>query len=121
MLASISADGYVSIVGRKRELILRGGYSVVPGEVEAALLGHPAVAEAAVLGVAHAELGEEVAAVVALRPGARADAPELIAFCRARLAGYKYPRRITVVEAMPKSATGKILKARLRAGPNGEV
>jgi long-chain acyl-CoA synthetase len=120
-LASISADGYVSIVGRKRELILRGGYSVVPGEVEAALLGHPAVAEAAVIGVAHAELGEEVAAFVALRPGARADAPELIAFCRARLAGYKYPRRITVVEAMPKSATGKILKARLRAGPNGEV
>jgi long-chain acyl-CoA synthetase len=120
-LASISADGYVSIVGRKRELILRGGYSVVPEEVEAALLGHPAVAEAAVIGVAHAELGEEVAAFVALRPGARADAPELIAFCRARLAGYKYPRRITVVEAMPKSATGKILKARLRAGPNGEV
>ena len=120
-LATISPDGYVSIVGRKRELILRGGYSVVPGEVEAALLGHPAVAEAAVIGVAHAELGEEVAAFVALRPGARADAPELIAFCRARLAGYKYPRRITVVEAMPKSATGKILKARLRAGPNGEV
>ena len=114
-LATISEDGYVSIVGRKRELILRGGYSVVPGEVEAALLGHPAVAEAAVIGVAHAELGEEVAAFVALRPGARAEAPELIAFCRARLAGYKYPRRITVVEAMPKSATGKILKARLRA------
>ena len=116
-LATIAEDGYVSIVGRKRELILRGGYSVVPGEVEAALLDHPAVAEAAVIGVAHAELGEEVAAFVALRPGARADAPELIAFCRARLAGYKYPRRVTVVEAMPKSATGKILKARLRALP----
>ncbi len=114
-LATISADGYVSIVGRKKELILRGGYSVVPGEVEAALLGHPAVGEAAVVGLAHPELGEEVAAFVVLRPGARADAPELIAFCRARLAGYKYPRRITVVEAMPKSATGKILKARLRA------
>ncbi len=114
-LATISEDGYVSIVGRKKELILRGGYSVVPGEVEQALLGHPAVAEAAVVGVAHPELGEEVAAFVVLRPGARADAPELIAFCRARLAGYKYPRRITVVDAMPKSATGKILKARLRA------
>jgi long-chain acyl-CoA synthetase len=114
-LATISPDGYVSIVGRKRELILRGGYSVVPAEVEAVLLGHPAVAEAAVIGVAHAELGEEVAAFVALRPGAHADAPELIAFCRSRLAGYKYPRRITVVEAMPRSATGKILKARLRA------
>jgi long-chain acyl-CoA synthetase len=115
-LATISAEGYVSIVGRKRELILRGGYSVVPGEVEATLLGHPAVAEAAVIGVAHAELGEEVAAFVTLRPGARAEAPELIAFCRERLAGYKYPRRITVVGEMPKSATGKILKARLRTG-----
>ena len=113
-LASISDDGYVSIVGRKRELILRGGYSVVPGEVEAALLGHPAVAEAAVIGVAHPELGEEVAAFVTLRPGARAEAPELIAFCRERLAGYKYPRRVTVVEEMPRSATGKILKAKLR-------
>jgi len=113
-LASISDDGYVSIVGRKRELILRGGYSVVPGEVEAALLGHPAVAEAAVIGVAHPELGEEVAAFVTLRPGARAEAPELIAFCRERLAGYKYPRRVTVVDEMPRSATGKILKAKLR-------
>jgi long-chain acyl-CoA synthetase len=72
------------------------------------------VVEAAVIGVAHAELGEEVAAFVALRPGARVEPQELIAFCRERLAGYKYPRRVTVVEAMPKSATGKILKARLR-------
>jgi long-chain acyl-CoA synthetase len=114
-LATISAEGYVTIVGRKRELILRGGYSVVPGEVEAALLGHPAVAEAAVVGVAHAELGEEVAAFVTLRPGARAEPPELIEFCRERLARYKYPRRITVVDEMPKSATGKILKTRLRS------
>jgi long-chain acyl-CoA synthetase len=113
-LATISPDGYVSIVGRKRELILRGGYSVVPGEVEAALLGHPAVAEAAVVGVAHAELGEEVSAFVTLREGARAEAEELIAFCRARLAGYKYPRRVSIVTELPKSATGKILKARLR-------
>ncbi|MEX2223101.1 MAG: AMP-binding protein [Candidatus Rokuibacteriota bacterium] len=114
-LAAISAEGFVSIVGRKRELILRGGYSVVPGEVEAALLTHPAVAEAAVVGVVHAELGEEVAAFVTLRPDARAATEELIAFCRARLAGYKYPRRITIVEELPKSATGKILKARLKS------
>ena len=113
-LATISPDGYVSIVGRKRELILRGGYSVVPGEVEATLLGHPAVAEAAVVGVAHAVLGEEVSAFVTLRAGLRAEPDELIAFCRARLAGYKYPRRISIVAELPKSATGKILKARLR-------
>ena len=112
-LATISDDGYVSIVGRKRELILRGGYSVVPGEVEQALLAHPAVAEAAVIGVAHPELGEEVAAFVTLRAGARAEPADLIAFCRERLAGYKYPRRVTLVEAMPRSATGKILKAKL--------
>jgi long-chain acyl-CoA synthetase len=113
-LATISADGFVSIVGRKRELILRGGYSVVPAEVEATLLGHPAVAEAAVVGIAHAELGEDVAAFVTLRPGAPASPEELIAFCRARLAGYKYPRRITIVGELPKSATGKILKTKLR-------
>jgi long-chain acyl-CoA synthetase len=112
-LATISAEGYVSIVGRKRELILRGGYSVVPGEVEATLLGHPAVAEAAVVGMAHPELGEEVSAFVTLRAGARAESEELIAFCRARLAGYKYPRRVSIVAELPKSATGKILKARL--------
>jgi long-chain acyl-CoA synthetase len=113
-LATISPDGYVSIVGRKRELILRGGYSVMPGEVEATLLGHPAVAEAAVVGVAHSELGEEVSAFVTLREGTRAEAEELVAFCRARLAGYKYPRRVSIVTELPKSATGKILKARLR-------
>jgi long-chain acyl-CoA synthetase len=113
-LATISADGFVGIVGRKRELILRGGYSVVPAEVEAVLLAHPAVAEAAVVGIAHAELGEDVAAFVTLRPGAAIRSEELIAFCRERLAGYKYPRQITLVPELPKSATGKILKAKLR-------
>jgi long-chain acyl-CoA synthetase len=113
-LATISPEGFVSIVGRKRELILRSGYSVVPGEVEATLLGHPAVAEAAVVGVADAELGEEVAAFVTLRPGAPAPPDELIAFCRTRLAGYKCPRRITIVDELPKSAAGKILKGKLR-------
>jgi long-chain acyl-CoA synthetase len=113
-LATISPEGFVSIVGRKRELILRGGYSVVPGDVETTLLDHPAVAEAAVVGVAHAELGEDVAAFVTLRPGAPASPEELVAFCRERLAGYKYPRRITIVSELPKSATGKILKTKLR-------
>ena len=113
-LATISPEGFVSIVGRKRELILRGGYSVVPGEVEATLLGHPAVAEAAVVGIAHAALGEDVAAFVTLRPGAPVSPEELVAFCRERLAGYKYPRRVTIVTELPKSATGKILKAKLR-------
>jgi long-chain acyl-CoA synthetase len=112
-LATISADDFVTIVGRKKELILRGGYSVVPGEVEAALLAHPAVAEAAVIGVAHGELGEEIAAFVALRPGMRATGEELVAFCRDRLASFKSPRQVSIVADLPKSATGKILKSRL--------
>ena len=112
-LAVISADGFVRIVGRKKELILRGGYSVMPGEVEAALHSHPAVAEAAVVGVPHPELGEEVAAFVLLRSGAAIAPEELIRHCRERLAGYKYPRRVTIVEQLPRGATGKVLKSRL--------
>src|SRR6266852_9501631 len=117
-LATMSADDFVTIVGRKKDLILRGGYSVVPGEVEAALLRHPAVAEAAVVGIAHVELGEEIAAFVALRPGMRVTGEELVAFCRDRLASFKYPRKVSIVADLPKSATGKILKSRLLSGRN---
>ncbi len=112
-LVILSPEGYVSVVGRTRELILRGGYSVVPGEVEAALLAHPAVAEAAVVGEPHPELGEEVAAFVTLRPGAASRPEELIAHCQAKLAGFKCPRRVRIVAELPRSATGKILKSRL--------
>jgi long-chain acyl-CoA synthetase len=114
-LAAVSRDGWVEIVGRKRERILRGGYSVFPQEVEALLLTHPAVAEAAVVGVPHPELGEEVAAFVALRRSAGATADELIAYCRDRLAGFKYPRQVTILPALPRSTTGKILKSSLPA------
>jgi long-chain acyl-CoA synthetase len=111
-LARLTPDGYVAIVGRKRERIKRGGYSVFPAEVETVLLAHPAVSEAAVIGVPDAALGEEVAAFVVLTSAAAAE--ELIAWCRERLAAFKYPRRITVLPSLPRSATGKILKARLR-------
>jgi long-chain acyl-CoA synthetase len=112
-LATVSAEGLVTIVGRKRERILRGGYSVFPPEVEAVLLTHPAVAEAAVLGQPHPELGEDVAAFVTLRPGVTAEPDELIAHCRDRLAAFKYPRLVIVLDALPKSPTGKILKSKL--------
>lgn len=112
-LVSVSPDGFVRVVGRKRELILRGGYSVFPAEVEAALLTHPAVAEAAVIGVAHAELGEDVVAFVTLRPDSAARPEELIAHGKERLAAYKYPRRIVIVDQLPKGVTGKVLKSRL--------
>ena len=113
-LARVTADGYVAIVGRQRERIKRGGYSVFPAEVEAVVLTHPAVAEAAAVGVPVETLGEEIAAFVTLRPGAATDADELIAWCRERLAAYKYPRRVVIVPELPKSSTGKILRARLR-------
>jgi long-chain acyl-CoA synthetase len=112
-LAALTSEGFVVIAGRAKDLILRGGYSVVPAEVEAALLTHPAVAEAAVVGRPHAELGEEVTACVVLRPAAAAAPDELIAHCRERLAAYKYPRRIAIVAELPRSATGKILRSRL--------
>ncbi len=112
-LVSLRPDGFLRIAGRKRELILRGGYSVFPAEVEAALLTHPAVAEAAVIGVAHAELGEEVVAFATLRPGSTAQPEELIGHCKERLAAYKYPRRIVLVDQLPMGATGKVLKSRL--------
>lgn len=118
-LARVSADGWITIEGRRRERILRGGYSVFPQEVEAVLLAHPAVGEAAVVGVPHDELGEEVAAWVALRQGQRAEPDELIAHCRRQLAAFKYPRRITIVAELPKAATGKVLKKLLTGGPRG--
>jgi long-chain acyl-CoA synthetase len=114
-LATIDRGGWVRITGRKRERILRAGHSIFPAEVEAVLLTHPGVAEAAVVGVPDRELGEEIAAFVVLRPGARATDGELIAHCRERLAGYKYPRRVRLMPALPRSATGKVLKAKLAA------
>lgn len=112
-LARFNRDGLVTIVGRKKELILRGGYSISPPEVEAVLLTHPAVAEAAVVGRSHPELGEDIVAFVTLRSHVRADPDELIAHCARSLAAFKCPRLVRVVEALPRSATGKVLKSRL--------
>jgi long-chain acyl-CoA synthetase len=112
-LAVQRADGFISIVGRKKELILRGGYSVYPQEVERVLGAHPSVAEVAVVGRSHPELGEEVTAFVVLRAGATAEAEQLIAFCRDRLAAYKYPRHVVFRDRLPRGATGKVIKSEL--------
>ncbi|HEX5021538.1 MAG TPA: AMP-binding protein [Candidatus Binatia bacterium] len=112
-LATVSSDGYVQIVGRKRERILRGGYSVFPQEVEAVLVSHPAVAEASVIGVADAELGEEVAAFVSLKRDQHLSCDELLDYCKEHLARYKYPRQIRILAELPKGPTGKILKSAL--------
>src|SRR4051794_14487170 len=109
-IARIDEDGYFFIVDRKKDLIIRGGYNVYPREVEEVLYEHPAVREAAVVGVAHAELGEEVGAAVALKAGADVTPAELRAFVKERLAAYKYPRSVWIVDELPKGPTGKILK-----------
>jgi long-chain acyl-CoA synthetase len=103
-------DGYFFIVDRKKELIIRGGYNVYPREIEEVLYTHPAVREVAVIGFAHDELGEEVAAVVSLKPDCEASPDELKAYAKERVAAYKYPRRVEIADDLPKSPTGKILK-----------
>jgi long-chain acyl-CoA synthetase len=112
-LATISPQGYVEIVGRTRERILRGGYSVFPQEVEAVLLSHPAVAEAAVIAVPDVDLGEEVAAFVSLKRSENLTSDDLLDYCRQHLARYKYPRQVHIMPELPKGPTGKILKSAL--------
>jgi long-chain acyl-CoA synthetase len=106
----VDEDGYLFLVDRKKEMIIRGGYNVYPREVEEVLYAHPDVLEAAVVSVPHPVLGEEVAAVVALRRGATTDAESLREFVRGQVAAYKYPRHVAVVDELPKGPTGKILK-----------
>ena len=108
-------DGCYWIVDRKKDMILRGGFNVYPREVEEVLYEHEAVIEAAVIGVPHERHGEEVKAIVALRPEARVTPEELQAFCKERLAAYKYPRLVEIVPSLPKGPTGKILKRELRS------
>ncbi|GAB3573447.1 long-chain fatty acid--CoA ligase [Amycolatopsis endophytica] len=120
-IATRDADGYYSIVDRKKDLIIRGGYNVYPREVEEALYLHPAVAEAAVVGVPHPSLGEEVTAVVALKPGETVDPAELRSFAKTVLAPYKYPRSVKIVESLPKGPTGKILRREIKPVTGGSM
>jgi long-chain acyl-CoA synthetase len=108
-------DGYLFVVDRLKDLIIRGGFNVFPRDVEDALLAHPAVAGAAVVGRPDRESGEEVVGVVALHPGASATPEELVAFARERLARYKYPREVHVVDAIPLTSVGKTDRRAVRA------
>ncbi|TVZ02004.1 long-chain fatty acid--CoA ligase [Trebonia kvetii] len=112
-LGYFDEDGFLFIVGRAKELIIRGGYNVYPLEIENVLRAHPAVVEAAVIGMPHERMGEEIMAVVVPRPGTQVTAPELTAFCKERLAAYKYPRVIEFRAEMPKNTLGKVLKDEL--------
>jgi len=109
-IATVDEDGYFFIVDRKKDMIIRGGYNVYPREIEEVLFEHPAVREAAVIGVPHDEYGEEVAAVVVLKDGADASADELREYVRSRVAAYKYPRHLWFMGDLPKGPTGKVLK-----------
>jgi long-chain acyl-CoA synthetase len=109
-MARQDEDGFFYIVDRKKDLIIRGGYNVYPREIEEVFYEHPAVLEAAVIGLPHPTHGEEVGAAVALRPGAQATPEELRAHVKERVAAYKYPRHVWLVESLPKGPTGKVLK-----------
>jgi long-chain acyl-CoA synthetase len=114
-IAKVDSDGRYFIVDRKKELIIRGGYNVYPREIEEVLYEHPAVREAAVVGIAHPELGEEVGAAVALKPGAEATEDEIKGYVKANVAAYKYPRHVWFLDELPKGPTGKILKREIKA------
>lgn len=108
-LARADDEGYLYIVDRKKQLIIRGGFNVYPREVEEALHEHPAVSEVAVIGITHPRLGQDIGAAVTLAPGAEITPGELREFARRRVAAYKYPRHIWFVDSLPKGPTGKIL------------
>jgi acyl-CoA synthetase (AMP-forming)/AMP-acid ligase II len=107
------AQGFLHIVGRNKDMIISGGFDVYAREVEDALASHPAVAEAAVIGLPDARWGEVVAAAVVLRPGGEVSAEALQAHCGERIAGYKKPRRIAFVAELPRNLAGKVLKGEL--------
>jgi long-chain acyl-CoA synthetase len=109
------ADGFTTIVDRIKELIITGGFNVAPSEIESVLRGFPGIADAAVIGIPHEHLGEEVTAVLVPEPGASIDADHVKAFCGERLTRYKIPRRIVIVDDLPKSMLGKVLRRQVRA------
>jgi long-chain acyl-CoA synthetase len=113
-LGYLDADGYLHVVDRKKDLIIRGGFNVFPRDVEEALLEHPAVAAAGVVGRPDAEHGEEVVAFVELRAGQEGDGEELVAWSKGRIGGYKYPREVHVVPSLPLTPVGKIDRKALR-------
>jgi len=112
-IAQLAEDGYVSIVGREREMLISGGLNVYPAEVETVLHRHPDISEAAVLGVPDDLWGETVTAVIVTRKGRRASEEDIVRHCKESLADYKKPRRIIFVDSLPKGNTGKVSKQAL--------
>ena len=119
-LGALDDDGYLYIRGRMKDVIIRGGNNVMAADVEAVLLEHPSVLDAAVVPVPHEVLGEDVGAAVVVRPGESLDLDELRSFCGARLSDYKVPRRIWLVDTLPRNPTGKVVKREIVV-PDAEV
>jgi fatty-acyl-CoA synthase len=113
-LATIDGDGYVSIVGRIKDMIIRGGENVYPREVEEFLYGHPDITDVQVIGVPDARLGEEIMAWVKVRPGAELTEDDVRTFCRGRIAHFKVPRYVRFAGDFPMTVTGKVQKFRMR-------
>jgi acyl-CoA synthetase (AMP-forming)/AMP-acid ligase II len=109
-LGHLDEDGFLYLVGRKKDMIVRGGHNVYPTDIESVILEHPAIQEAAVVGVPHDVLGEDIAAFVVRKPGATISDDEMKEFCAVHLADYKRPRHVTFIDEMPRNATGKVLK-----------
>ena len=107
-------DGYLYITGRTKDLIIRGGENIAPGEIEGVLQQHPGVEDAAVIGVPDVEWGEEVKAIVVAKPGMSPDPADIIAFARGRIASYKAPKSVDFVAELPRNPSGKILRRELR-------
>lgn len=111
----IDEDGYVYLVGRKDDIIIRGGENIAPAEIEAVLHAHPAVDEAAIIGAPDDDFGQKIVAFVALKKGQTADAEDISSFCKERLASFKKPEEINFLEELPKNPLGKVLKKELKA------
>jgi len=114
-LGYFDEEGYLFVVGRKKDMVKSGGISIYPLEIESVLYGHPEVLEAAVIGVADAEWGEAVKAVIVLKSGSNIRGEDLLQFCRERLAPYKVPKSIDIVSSLPHTEIGKVAKEKLRA------
>jgi long-chain acyl-CoA synthetase len=110
----LDEQGYLYLCDRKRDMVISGGVNIYPAEIEAVLCGHPAVIDAAVFGIPDSEFGERLMGVVQLHPGEQANAQDLREFALARLASYKVPREIKFAAELPRDASGKIYKRRLR-------
>ena len=120
-LGYLDDDGFLYLVGRKKDLIVRGGHNVYPTDIESVILEHPAVREAAVVGIPHDVLGEDIAAFVVRRPDSAVGGEELQAFCADHLADYKRPRQVNFVDELPRNATGKVMKHLLMTGNAGKI